>query len=112
AVLSLILSLHDGGFLDPAPVDVPALLRDRLDPASPGRKKIRDFFRTLRIGWDGADRFVSACYRGGLRFAFRPLGLVAIGTIPLTGLAAFVPTASSDRVVFSTTDAPAQAVLP
>ena len=74
AVLSLVVSLHEGGFLDPAPLDLPAALRDHLDPASPGRRKIRGFLRHLRIGWDGADRFVRAVYRGGLRFAFLPIG--------------------------------------
>ena len=111
AVLSLILALHDDGFLDPTPIDVSSLLRDRLDPVSPGRKKIRGFFQTLRIGWDGADRFVGACYRGALRFAFRPPALVVIGLISAAGLAAFVATAQSDRFTFSGKEAPAEAVL-
>jgi CRP-like cAMP-binding protein/Zn-dependent protease len=111
AVLSLILSLHDGGFLDPAPIDVSAALRDRLDPVSPGRKKIRGFFRTLKIGWDGADGFVRACYRGGLRFAFRPLALAAVSAIAVGGIAAFIATARSDRFTFSGKEAPAEAVL-
>jgi CRP-like cAMP-binding protein/Zn-dependent protease len=111
AVLSLVLSLHEGGFLDPAPLDVPDLVRDRLDPASSSRKKIRGFFKTLRIGWDGADDFVRACYRGGLRFAFRPPVTVLLAIVALGGLAAFVATLGSDRFTFSLREAPAEAVL-
>jgi CRP-like cAMP-binding protein/Zn-dependent protease len=111
AVLSLVRSLHEGGFLDPAPIDVPGLVADRLDPVSPGRKKIRGFFKNLRIGWDGADRFVTACYRGGFRFAFRPWALVLIGAVAVAGFAAFVDVAGSDRFAFSGKEAPAEAVL-
>ena len=111
AVLSLVVSLHEGGFLDPAPLDVPSLVRDRLDPASTGRKKIRGFFKTLRIGWDGADRFVSACYRGGLRFAFRPVVTALMATLAVVGLIAFVVTVTSNRFTFSLREAPAEAVL-
>jgi CRP-like cAMP-binding protein/Zn-dependent protease len=111
AVLSLVTSLHEGGFLDPAPVDVPALVRDRLDPASSGRKKIRGFFKTLRISWDGADRFVRACYRGGLRFAFRPPVTALLALLAVAGLAAFAATVTSDRFTFSLREAPAEAVL-
>jgi CRP-like cAMP-binding protein/Zn-dependent protease len=111
AVLSLVGSLHEGGFLDPAPLDVPGLVRERLDTASRGRKKIRGFFKTLRIGWDGADRFVSACYRGGLRFAFRPLVTALLAVLAVSGLVAFVVTVASDRFTFSLKEAPAEAIL-
>jgi CRP-like cAMP-binding protein/Zn-dependent protease len=90
---------------------VPSLVRDRLDPASPGRKKIRGFFKNLRIGWEGADRFVTACYRGGLRFAFRPLALAFITSIAVAGFAAFVASARSDRFTFSGKEAPIEAIL-
>jgi CRP-like cAMP-binding protein/Zn-dependent protease len=111
AVLSLVTSLHEGGFLDPAPLDVPELVRDRLDPASSGRKKIRGFFKTLRIAWDGADGFVSACYRGGLRYSFRPAVIALLAGLAVAGLVAFVATVGSNRFSFSLREAPAEAVL-
>ncbi|HZB01654.1 MAG TPA: hypothetical protein VE800_06065, partial [Actinomycetota bacterium] len=38
-VTDLVLALHAGGFLDPAPIPTDELIADRLDPSSPGRKK-------------------------------------------------------------------------
>jgi CRP-like cAMP-binding protein/Zn-dependent protease len=111
AVLSLVGALHEGGFLDPAPLNVPALVAEGLDPASPGRKKIRGFFKTLRIGWDGADGFVDSCYRHGLRFAFRPLGATVLALLAISGLIAFVATIASKRFAFSISEAPAEAIL-
>ena len=111
AVLSLVVSLHEGGFLEPAPLDVSALVVDRLDPASPARKKIRGFLKTLRIGWDDADRFVDASYRRGLWLAYRPLGAIVLAILAISGLTAFVATVRSDRFTFSITEAPAEAVL-
>ncbi|MGZ8566203.1 MAG: hypothetical protein ACXWXS_04035, partial [Actinomycetota bacterium] len=111
AVLSLVVSLHEGGFLDPAPLDLPAALRDHLDPASLGRRKIRGFLRHLRIGWDGADHFVRAVYRGGLRFAFVPAVAIFLGLIALAGLVAFAHVFVSGRYSISGNAAPAEALV-
>jgi CRP-like cAMP-binding protein len=111
AVLALVTSLHEGGFLDPAPVDVPAAVREHLDPASPARRKIRGFVRSLRIGWDGADRFVRACYRGGLRFAFVPWVTALLALLALAGAVAFGFVFASGRFEISGTEAPAEALL-
>jgi len=54
AILALIVSLYEGGFLDPAPTDVAALIEGRLDRASPARRKVNGFLTSLKIGWDGA----------------------------------------------------------
>ena len=89
-VTDLVLALRDGGFLDPAPIHTDELIADRLDPASPGRKKLKAFGKTLQIDWKGADRFVRASYRYFFRpFFLWPVAVVA-GAVALVGLAAFV----------------------
>jgi CRP-like cAMP-binding protein/Zn-dependent protease len=88
-VVGLVQSLYEGRFLDPKPLDTSSLVRDRLDPASSGRRKIRLFVKTLRIDWSGADRFVRLLYAGGLRYLFTiPLAIGSV-VIALGGLAAF-----------------------
>jgi CRP-like cAMP-binding protein/Zn-dependent protease len=111
AILALIVSLYEGGFLDPAPIDVPGLITDRLDRASPGRRKVSGFLRDLKIGWDGADRLVKACYRWGLRYAFRPAVFALLAAIAVAGLLAFWSVASSDRFSLDARSAPIEAVL-
>src|SRR5262249_24462927 len=67
-VIGVVESLWDGGFLDPVPLDAGSIVRDRLDPASPGRRKLRKFAKSLSIDWSGADRFVRWWYRWILRW--------------------------------------------
>ena len=111
AILALIVSLYEGGFLDPAPTDVAALITDRLDRASPARRKVNGFLTSLKIGWDGADRLVKACYRYGLRYAFRPAVFAGLALIALAGVLAFWSVAASDRFSLQTHGAPIEAVL-
>ena len=76
-VTDLVLALYSGGFLDPAPIATDELIADRLDPSSPGRKKLKRFGKTLSIDWKGADRLVRFCYRYLLRpFFWWPVALV------------------------------------
>jgi CRP-like cAMP-binding protein/Zn-dependent protease len=90
AVVSLVLSLYEGGFLDPAPLDAESVVKDRLDPASHARRKLRTFAKTLHIEWSGADRFVRRLYEGGLRYLFTiPVALLSV-VIAFGGLAAFI----------------------
>jgi CRP-like cAMP-binding protein/Zn-dependent protease len=92
-VTDLVLALHSGGFLDPAPIPTDELIADRLDPSSPGRKKLKRFGRTLSIDWKGADRLVRFCYRYLLRpFFWWPLAVLS-GLIALAGLLAFLDVA-------------------
>ena len=111
AILGLIVSLYEGGFLDPAPTDVTALITDRLDRASPARRKVNGFLTSLKIGWDGADRLVKACYRYGLRYAFRPAVFAGLALIALGGVLAFWSVAASDRFSLQAHGAPIEAVL-
>ena len=96
-VTDLVLALRDGGFLDPAPIPTDELISDRLDPSSPGRKKLKRFGKTLSIDWKGADRFVRFSYRYFFRpFFLWPFALLA-GLLAAAGLAAFVDVQLSGR---------------
>jgi CRP-like cAMP-binding protein/Zn-dependent protease len=96
-VTDLVMALYTGGFLDPAPIPTDVLITDRLDPSSPGRKKLKRFGKTLSIEWKGADRLVRFCYRNFTRpFFWWPVALVS-GLVALAGLAAFVDVFASGR---------------
>jgi CRP-like cAMP-binding protein/Zn-dependent protease len=92
-VTDLVLALYSGGFLDPAPIPTDELIADRLDPSSPGRKKLKRFGKTLSIDWKGADRLVRFSYRYVLRpFFWWPLAVVS-GLVAIAGLIAFLDVA-------------------
>jgi CRP-like cAMP-binding protein/Zn-dependent protease len=111
AVTDLVVALYGGGFLDPAPIATDELIADRLDPASPGRKKLKRFGKTLQIEWKGADRLVRFCYRNLLRpFFWWPVALVS-GLIALAGLAAFIDIAASGRFHIGEDSAPTEAAI-
>jgi CRP-like cAMP-binding protein/Zn-dependent protease len=110
-VTDLVVALYGGGFLDPAPIATDELIADRLDPASPGRKKLKRFGKTLQIEWKGADRLVRFCYRNLLRpFFWWPVALVS-GLIALAGLAAFIDVAASGRFHIGGDSAPTEAAI-
>ncbi len=97
AVAGLIESLRRAGVFDPAPLDVTALLEDRMDPTSGSRRRLRSFTKDLRISWSGADRHVRWLYEHGLRFLFhRPVVLVCL-LIGIVGFAGFISEAASGR---------------
>jgi CRP-like cAMP-binding protein/Zn-dependent protease len=107
-VTDLVLALHAGEFLDPPPIPTDELIADRLDPSSPGRKKLKRFGKTLSIDWKGADRLVRFCYRNLLRpFFWWPVALLA-GLLALYGLSAFWQVQSSGRFSLHQTSAPAE----
>jgi len=110
-VTDLVLALYEGGFLDPPPIPTHELIADRLDPSSPGRKKLKRFGKTLSIDWKGADRLVRFCYRNLLRpFFWWPVALVS-GLIALAGLAAFAEVATSGKFSLDDTSAPTEAAI-
>jgi len=108
-VTDLVLSLHTGGFLEPAPIPIDELIADRLDPSSPGRKKLKRFGKTLSIDWKGADRMVRFFYRILLRpFFWWPVAL-ASGLVALAGLLVFFDVHASGRFSLDERSAPAEA---
>jgi CRP-like cAMP-binding protein/Zn-dependent protease len=110
-VSDLVVALFTGGFLDPAPIPTNELIADRLDPASPGRKKLKRFGKTLSIEWKGADRLVRFCYRNLLRpFFWWPIALVS-GLVALAGLAAFIDVYASGRFSIGSESPPTEAAI-
>jgi CRP-like cAMP-binding protein/Zn-dependent protease len=110
-VTDLVLALYTGGFLDPAPIRTDELITDRLDPSSPGRKKLKRFGKTLSIEWKGADRLVRFCYRYLLRpFFWWPVALVSC-LVALAGLAAFIDVFVSGRFSLGEDSAPTEAAI-
>jgi len=92
-VTDLVLALYSGGFLVPAPIPTDELIADRLDPSSPGRKKLKRFGKTLSIDWKGADRLVRFSYRYVLRpFFWWPIALIS-AVVAIAGLIAFLDVA-------------------
>jgi CRP-like cAMP-binding protein len=111
AVFALVETLRGGGILDPAPVPTDRFVRDRLDPASPGRRRLREFGKTLKITWEGAERFTTAAYHGVLRYAFHPIGFALALVLAVGGIAALVAVVVQGRVEFQTRSAPAEAAI-
>jgi CRP-like cAMP-binding protein/Zn-dependent protease len=110
-VSDLVVALFTGGFLDPAPIPTNELIADRLDPASPGRKKLKRFGKTLSIEWKGADRLVRFCYRNLLRpFFWWPVAVVS-GLVALAGLAAFIDVYASGRFSIGSESPPTEAAI-
>jgi CRP-like cAMP-binding protein/Zn-dependent protease len=111
AVAGLVEMFRVEGLLEPRSVRVTDVITDRLDPASPGRRKLREFGRSLKIGWSGAERMTEAFYRGGLRVAFRPVGVAVSAALALGGFAAIVATVTSHRFELELRAAPAETVI-
>jgi CRP-like cAMP-binding protein/Zn-dependent protease len=111
AVLGLIATLRENGYLEPPRPDVRDLIRSRLDRASKGRRKLREFGKSLKIGWDGAERFVQGAYDAGGRLFFRIPMLLACAAVGIAGLVCFVAVERSGRYELSGTHAPGETVL-
>jgi CRP-like cAMP-binding protein/Zn-dependent protease len=110
-VTDLVQALHAGAFLDPAPIATDELIADRLDPSSPGRKKLKRFGKTLSIDWKGADRLVRFCYRTILRpFFWWPVAAIG-GVVAALGLVAFWEVRSSGEFSLKGTSAPAESAI-
>ncbi len=111
AIIALIESLRLAGIFDPAPVDVGALVTDRMDRTSPARRRLRAFVKDLRISWTGADRFVRVLYRGGLRLLYTPVALVLAGLVSVVGFVAFVSIVGSGRYAIEIGNASVQTLI-
>jgi CRP-like cAMP-binding protein/Zn-dependent protease len=97
AVIGLIEWLRLVGFFEDPPLDVAALVRTRAVMATSGLRRLKEFAKTLRLSWTGADPFIRRLYEGGVKHLFRPPA-VALGlVISLGGLIAFVTALASGR---------------
>ena len=111
AVSGLVEMLRVEGLLEPRTIDVRSIVADRLDPASPGRRKLREFAKTLKIGWSGAEHMTQAFYRRGLRAAFHPAGVALSALVAVGGLVAIVATVTSHRFVLQLRAAPVEVAI-
>jgi CRP-like cAMP-binding protein len=91
AVADLVDALYVRGFLTDRFVDTDAALRRALARRGP-RARVAQFLQTHTAEWSGADRFVRACYRGGMWVFFRPIGALLAGAILVAGALAFATT--------------------
>jgi putative peptide zinc metalloprotease protein len=97
AIVSTIVWAREIGVFEGWTTDVSELLRERVDIATSGRRHLREFMKTLRIQWNGADPLVRRLYDRGVNLCFRP-GAVVMGLIvSVGGLIAFLTAVLSGR---------------
>jgi CRP-like cAMP-binding protein/Zn-dependent protease len=89
-VIDLVRQLRVGNFLETRFLDSDAIVRRALNPSSAGRRKARQFARTLSVDWSGAHRMVDWFYRNGLRWFFNRSVAVSVGLIAVVGFFAFI----------------------
>jgi CRP-like cAMP-binding protein/Zn-dependent protease len=96
-VADLVRELYQGNFLDRRFLDVNAALGRALEPPTPGRRAA-NFFKTLRVDWNGADRLVRGFYHVGLRWFFTRIGLIVASGVSLLGFLAFLSIALAHQI--------------
>jgi CRP-like cAMP-binding protein/Zn-dependent protease len=89
-VADLVRQLRVGNFLETRFLDSDAIVRRALNPSSTGRRKARQFVRTLSVDWSGAHRMVDWSYRNGLRWFFKRSVAWSVGLIAIAGFFAFI----------------------
>ncbi|HEX6844682.1 MAG TPA: cyclic nucleotide-binding domain-containing protein [Actinomycetota bacterium] len=111
AVAGLIESLRRVGIFEPAPIDLPEILTQRLDESSASRRRLRAFMKDLRITWHGSDRLVRAVYDGGARYLFKAPVIALAAIVAAVGLVSFVFTATSGKYELVVGRASAQTIV-
>ena len=110
-VSSLVSTLEGEGFFSSAPADAQKAVAEAIKPAAGPASAIAVFLRTLQVSWDGAERFVDAWYRGGMRLFFRPGGFIPATIIAAVGLVAFFDVERSGRFTLGVTTAAAESLV-
>jgi len=110
-VADLVEALYRLNFLVPDFVDTYATISRRLDRTPALIRGMRNFARTLQIEWRGAERFVVAGYRYGLRWAFNRVFAAFMAIAALLGLVAFVALYRADRFPITGESAAATSLL-
>lgn len=111
AATGLVMALQSGGFLDPHPPDVDEALKDHLDPASPARRTLRTFMKTLSIDWSGANGLVTWWYRNVLKWFFTPVGGVLASVVAIAGVVSFVVVQRGGQLTLGGDSAPAESLI-
>ena len=89
-VIDIVRQLYEGNFLEQRYVDVPEMVKRALDPVSEGRRKARQFGKTLTIEWEGAHRLVSWFYTHGLKYVFNWPAVIVLILVAVVGFGFFV----------------------
>ncbi len=110
-VSSLVSTLEEEGFFSSAPVDAQKAVAEAIKPVAGPATAFGAFLRTLQVSWDGAERFVDAWYRGGMRLFFRPGGFIPATIIAAVGLVAFFDVERSGRFTLGVTTAAAESLV-
>jgi putative peptide zinc metalloprotease protein len=100
-IVGLIRTLHRGGFLTDPYVDVDRALARALAPTGL-RASLAAFARTLTIRWSGAEQLTRWLYRHGIRYMFRPAGIVVAALVAVLGIVAFVAVLSTQGLDYDT----------
>src|SRR5262245_66293359 len=66
------------------------MVKRALAPVSEGRRKARQFGKTLTIEWEGAHRLVTSLYRHGLKYVFNRAAAVLLVAVALVGFGFFL----------------------
>ena len=110
-VSSLVSTLEEEGFLSSAIPNAEKAVANAIVPSSGPGSAIGAFIRTLQVSWDGAERFVEAWYRNGMRLFFRPGGFVPAAIFAAVGLVAFIDIERSGRFTLGVTTAAAESLV-
>jgi cAMP-dependent protein kinase regulator len=110
-VSSLVSTLEEEGFLSSAAPDAEKAVAKAIAPSSGPVSGFGAFLRTLQVSWDGAERFVEAWYRAGMRLFFRPSGFIPAGIFAAVGLVAFIGVERSGRFTLGVTTAAAESLV-
>ena len=86
---ALLRELEASNFFERRYVDVDGAVRRGLDPAGAGARAGRQFVKTLRYDWAGADRIVQWFYRNGCNVFFRPPVAILSALLSLVGVVCF-----------------------
>jgi len=110
-VSSLVSTLEEEGFLSSAAPDAEKAVAKAIAPSSGPASGFGAFLRTLQVSWDGAERFVEAWYRAGMRLFFRPSGFIPAAIFAAVGLVAFIDVERSGKFTLGVTTAAAESLV-
>jgi putative peptide zinc metalloprotease protein len=110
-VSELVLGLREHGYLEPRTPNVPAAVARHLRTSGGIVDAVATALRTLKVEWSGADGFVRALYRGGLRLVFTPIAAAVAICVAVLGILAFARVVSWGRFAIDASAAPAEVAV-
>src|SRR5206468_2599598 len=89
-VADLVRALYWGNFLERQYLDVDKAVERAINPVSRSKEMRRQFVRTLRVDWNGADRFVRFLHDRLLRWILTPFALMLMAIVSVGGFITFL----------------------